>query len=96
MELDYDLAKLRRLKIPALLVVIFLIGFSIVYLSHGPRLADPDGWHYYRYVRWIVEDGRLPDHDPFQYYPTGSHPSSDNIVRAANAAVEPASKCCSF
>ncbi len=80
MELDYDLAKLRRLKIPALLVVVFLIGFSIVYLSHGPRLADPDGWHYYRYVRWIVEDGRLPDHDPFQYYPTGSNPSSDNIV----------------
>lgn len=74
--------KIAKFKTPALLLGIFLIGVSVVYLSHGPRLSDPDAWHYYRYVKWIIEDGRLPENDPLQYYPTGGNPRSDNIVHS--------------
>ena len=71
-----------KFKTAVLLLSIFLIGFSVVYLSHGPRLSDPDAWHYYRFVKWIVEDGGLPDNDPLQYYPEGGNPRSDNIVHS--------------
>jgi asparagine N-glycosylation enzyme membrane subunit Stt3 len=79
---DLSLEQMRRFRIPVLLLAIFLVCFSIVYLSHGPRLSDPDAWHYYRYVKWIVEDGVLPSHDELQYYPTGSNPRTDNIVHS--------------
>lgn len=65
-----------------LLLGIFLVGFSVVYLSHGPRLSDPDAWHYYRFVKWILEEGGIPEHDPLQYYPEGGNPRSDNIVHS--------------
>jgi dolichyl-diphosphooligosaccharide--protein glycosyltransferase len=74
--------RVGRFKAPVLLLGIFLIAFSVVYLSHGPRLSDPDAWHYYRYVKWILEDGKLPEKDPLQYYPEGGNPSSDNIVHS--------------
>jgi dolichyl-diphosphooligosaccharide--protein glycosyltransferase len=74
--------EISKFKVPALLLGIFLIGFSIVYLPHGPRLSDPDAWHYYRFVKWIIDDGGLPEIDPLQYYPTGGHPRSDNIVHS--------------
>ncbi len=73
---------LTRFKTAALLVGIFLVGVSVVYLSHGPRLSDPDAWHFYRFVKWIIEDGGLPDTDPLQYYPDGGNPRSDNIVHS--------------
>lgn len=76
----------KEFKTIVLLLGIFLIGFSVVYLSHGPRLSDPDAWHYYRYVNWILEDGSLPENDPLQYYPDGGNPSSDNIVHSYLAA----------
>ncbi len=75
-------SKLKPWRHWFLLAAIFFVGFSAVYLSSGPRLSDPDAWHYYRYVKWILEDGKIPANDPLQYYPEGGKPTGDSIVHS--------------
>ena len=64
----------ERLKTVPLLVGIFLIGFGVVYISHGPRLSDPDAWFQYRMALYVIEDGGIPDVYPLAYYPEGRKP----------------------
>jgi dolichyl-diphosphooligosaccharide--protein glycosyltransferase len=64
----------RNLRIYPLLLAIFLIGFSIVYISHGPRLADPDAWFQFMMAEYVVEDGGIPYVHELAYYPDGRFP----------------------
>ncbi|MBU2559462.1 hypothetical protein KKA03_01030, partial [archaeon] len=64
----------RNLRIYPLLLAIFLVGFSIVYISHGPRLADPDAWFQFMMAEYVVEDGGIPYIHELAYYPDGRVP----------------------
>jgi dolichyl-diphosphooligosaccharide--protein glycosyltransferase len=66
--------RLSRFKSLALLIGVFLIAFSIVYLSHGPRLSDPDAWFQYRMAKYVIEEGGVPEVYPLAYYPEGRRP----------------------
>ncbi len=72
---------IERFKTLPVALAIFLLGFSIVYLSHGPRISDPDGWYYYRVAKWIAEEG-IPEVDLLQYYPTGGRPREGYTLHA--------------
>ncbi|MFQ6137400.1 MAG: STT3 domain-containing protein [Candidatus Hydrothermarchaeales archaeon] len=76
-----DLDKLKRHRIWALLIAIFLIGFSVRYLPHGPRLAALDPWFNYIQTKYILELGYLPKIYPLAYYPEGRN------VWAADAVI---------
>jgi dolichyl-diphosphooligosaccharide--protein glycosyltransferase len=65
---------LNKFKTPILLVGIFLIGFSVVYISHGPRLADPDAWSQFMLAKYVVDDGGVPYVHELAYYPDGKLP----------------------
>lgn len=55
----------------ALLISIFLVGFSVRYLAHGPRIGpELDCWFHFRVVKYILSGG-IPEIDPLAYYPTG-------------------------
>lgn len=72
MQLNLNQKNMERLKTSLLLASIFLVGFSTVYLSHGPRLSDPDAWHYYNLVNDIVDTGKVRELDLRAYYPSGA------------------------
>ena len=72
--------KAVKFKTPALLLSIFLIGFSIVYLPHGPRLSDPDAWFQYRMAQYVLEDGEVPDVYTLAYYPEGRRPWAQDTL----------------
>ena len=61
----------RNLRILPLLLAIFFVGFSIVYISHGPRLADPDAWFQFMMAEYVVEEGGIPYVHELAYYPNG-------------------------
>lgn len=66
--------KIQTVKTAAMLAAIFLIGFSVVYLSHGPRLSDPDAYFQYRMAQYVLEEGRVPEIYTLAYYPEGRRP----------------------
>lgn len=66
--------KFQKVKTAAMLAAIFLIGFSVVYLSHGPRLSDPDAYFQYRMAQYVLEEGRVPELYTLAYYPEGRRP----------------------
>jgi dolichyl-diphosphooligosaccharide--protein glycosyltransferase len=69
-----NLEYLKKQKTWPLLFCIFLMGFSVIYLAHGPRLADPDAWFQYRMAKYVLEQGGIPENDPMAYYPDGRRP----------------------
>ncbi|MFH1774701.1 MAG: STT3 domain-containing protein [Methanobacteriota archaeon] len=64
----------EKIKTAAMLAAIFLLGFSVVYLSHGPRLSDPDAYFQYRMAQYVLEEGRVPELYTLAYYPEGRRP----------------------
>jgi dolichyl-diphosphooligosaccharide--protein glycosyltransferase len=73
-NIELDFKKLQSFRELPLLLAIFLIGFSVVYISHGPRLADPDAWFQYMMAEYVVEDGVIPYVHELAYYPDGRFP----------------------
>jgi len=72
-ELEQKL-KLEKRKTWILALSIFVIGFSIRYLAHGPRLAALDPWFQYMMAKYVVFEGGVPQNYPLAYYPTGRNP----------------------
>jgi len=63
--------KKERYREIAILISIFLIGFAVRYLAHGPRIGpELDTWYHYRIVKYLLAGG-IPQFDPLAYYPTG-------------------------
>tara|TARA_B100000315_G_scaffold256290_1_gene301864 strand:- start:1293 stop:3461 length:2169 start_codon:yes stop_codon:yes gene_type:complete len=73
--------KMIKFKTSILLLTIFLLGFSVVYLPHGPALSDPDAYFQYRMAQYILDDGGVPEIYPLAYYPEGRKPwTQDTLV----------------
>jgi asparagine N-glycosylation enzyme membrane subunit Stt3 len=74
MDIEHIISKLELRKSWLLVVAIFCVGFSTVYLSHGPRLSDPDAWFQYKMARYVLEDGGVPKVYDLAYFPQGRRP----------------------
>ena len=77
-RLNEILPKLERYKTPAILVAIFLIGFSMRYATRHEIFFDPDSYYFYRLAMYFsgvktqyyqIINGELVD--TLAYYPTG-------------------------
>jgi dolichyl-diphosphooligosaccharide--protein glycosyltransferase len=79
-DIEQYIKKLQSFRELPLLLAIFLIGVSVVYISHGPRLADPDAWFQYMMAEYVVEEGGIPYIHELAYYPDGRTPwVQDNL-----------------
>ncbi len=68
-EIDFD--KLKKYRLWGPIIGLFLIGFSVRYMPHGPRLAALDPWFNYMLTKYVLELGYLPRVHQLAYYPVG-------------------------
>ena len=62
------------------IILIAVFGFNIRTNNVGVLggyLADPDAHAFYRYAKYIVENGHMPEIDKLRYYPLGFQPQAE-------------------
>ncbi|MCD6557938.1 MAG: hypothetical protein J7K31_02790 [Candidatus Aenigmarchaeota archaeon] len=55
----------------ALLLIVFLAFYIRIFAFNYPYLINIDSYYFYRYMNFIVEDGKIPDIDPYMLAPEG-------------------------
>ena len=61
----------RRLRrFVAVVLGVFAFGFAALFAVQ--RIADPDTWWHLRTGQWILENGAVPDADPFSFTVPGA------------------------
>ncbi|MEE8423943.1 MAG: STT3 domain-containing protein [Thermodesulfobacteriota bacterium] len=68
---EINLDKLKKYRLWGPIIGLFLIGFSVRYMPHGPRLAALDPWFNYMLTKYVLELGFLPRVHQLAYYPVG-------------------------
>ncbi|MEE8423343.1 MAG: STT3 domain-containing protein, partial [Thermodesulfobacteriota bacterium] len=68
---EINLDKLKKYRLWGPIIGLFLIGFSVRYMPHGPRLAALDPWFNYMLTKYVLGLGYLPRVHQLAYYPVG-------------------------